>query len=187
MLQNAAPRMARSAESTARVFFALLPPAPLRNVLGLLATDVALRARGRPVPAENLHVTVVFVGGWPLSGLARWIDAGARCVAPPMPVALDTLGGFRRAGVAWVGASAPPAALLELGRSLGAALADAGIADARPFHPHLTLARKCRGPFPRESVGPYAWDVDALALMRSHTDVAGVRYEVLQQWRLVRQ
>ena len=77
----------------------------------------------------------------------------------------------------------PPAPLLELGRSLHAELADAGIGDARPFHPHLTLARKCRGPFPRESVGPYEWDVDALALMQSHADVAGPRYVVLRQWR----
>jgi 2'-5' RNA ligase len=176
--------MARSPEPTARVFFALVPPPPLRDVLGVLAAGVAQRAHGRAVPADNLHVTVAFVGAWPLSRLAQWIDAGARCAALPMHVTLDTLGGFRHAGVAWLGASAPPPALLDLGRCLDAELAVAGIASARSFHPHMTLARKCRGPFPRDSAGPYEWDIDALSLMQSRADAAGVRYDVLRQWRL---
>jgi 2'-5' RNA ligase len=176
--------MARSPEPTARVFFALVPPPSLRTVLGALATGVAQRAHGRAVPADNLHVTVAFVGAWPLSRLAQWIDAGARCAARPIQVTLDTLGGFRRAGVAWLGASAPPEALLDLGRSLDAELAAAGIANTRSFHPHVTLARKCRGPFPRDSAGPYQWDVDALSLMQSQPDGTGVRYDVLRQWPL---
>jgi 2'-5' RNA ligase len=166
------------------VFFALVPPASLRQVLASLGADVAEHAHGRAVAPENLHVTVAFVGAWPLSRMSHWIEAGARRVARPMHVTLDTLGGFRRAGVAWLGSSVPPATLLELGRSLNSELADAGIADARPFHPHLTLARKCRGPFPRVSVGPYEWDIDALTLMQSQADVAGAHYVVLRQWRL---
>ena len=176
--------MDSASEPAARVFFALVPPASLRQALASLGGEIAQRAHGRAVPAENLHVTVAFVGAWPLSGLSQWIDAGARCAAGPMHLTLDALGGFRRAGVAWLGASVAPAPLLELGRSLNAELAGAGIADARPFHPHLTLARKCRGPFPHESVGPYEWDVDALALMQSHADVVGACYVVLRQWRL---
>ena len=117
-------------EPAARVFFALVPPSSLRTVLGALATGVAQRAHGRAVPAANLHLTVAFVGAWPLSRLAQWIEAGARCAARPIHVTLDTLGGFRRAGVAWLGASAPPEPLLDLGRSLNAELAAAGIARA---------------------------------------------------------
>jgi 2'-5' RNA ligase len=166
------------------VFFALVPPPSLRQTLALLAGAVAQGARGRPMPAENLHVTVAFVGAWPLSGLSRWIDAGERCAGAPMHITLDALGGFRRASVAWIGARVAPAPLLDLGRSLNTELADAGIVEERQFHPHLTLARKCRGPFPRRAVGPYEWDVDALALMQSHADAAGTRYAVLRQWRL---
>ena len=176
--------MEAGGEPAARVFFALVPPAALRQALASLAGDVAHRAHGRAVPAENLHITVAFVGAWPLSRMSQWIDAGARCASRPMHVTLDALGGFRRAGVAWLGTSVPPTPLLELGRGLNAELASAGIADVRPFQPHLTLARKCRGPFPRECVGPYEWDVDALTLMQSCADVAGVRYVVLWQWRL---
>jgi len=184
VLQNAAPRMAHSDQPTARVFFALVPPPSLRTVLGALATGVAQRAHGRAVPADNLHVTVAFVGAWPLSRLGKWIDAGARSATRSMHVTLDTLGGFRHAGVAWLGAGAPPGELIDLARRLDAELAAAGIATARSFHPHVTLARNCRGPFPRDSAGPYQWDVDALSLMQSQADGAGVRYDVLRQWRL---
>ena len=172
-------------EPAARVFFALVPPASLRLALASLGAEVAQRAHGRAVPADNLHVTVAFVGAWPLSRLAQWIEAGARCAARPSHVTLDTLGGFRRAGVAWLGASAPPEPLLDLGRSLNAELAAAGIASGRAFHPHVTLARKCRGPFPRDTAGPYQWDIDALALMQSQPDGTGVRYDVVRQWPLL--
>ena len=172
-------------EPAARVFFALVPPASLRQTLALLGHDVARRAHGRAVSAENLHVTIGFVGAWPLSRMSHWIDTGARCARHAMRVTLDTLGGFRRAGVAWIGISAPPTALLELGGRLNAELSAAGVAvDARAFHPHLTLARKCRGPFPHEPVGPYPWDVDAIALMQSHMDPDGGRYVELQRFEL---
>jgi len=172
-------------EPAVRLFFALVPPASLQRTLALLGRDVAQRAHGRAVPADNLHVTAAFVGAWPLSRLAHWIDVGERCAGQAMHVTLDTLGGFRRAGVAWIGVGTPPGALLELACALNAALAAAGIAaDGRAFHPHLTLARKCRGPFPREPVGPYEWDVGALALMQSRTDADGARYVERYHWPL---
>jgi 2'-5' RNA ligase len=172
-------------EPAARVFFALVPPAPLQRTLALLGRDVAQRAHGRAVPAENLHVTVGFIGAWPVSRLAHWIDVGAQCATQSMHVTLDTLGGFRRAGVAWIGVGTPPGALLELGSEVNAALSAAGIAaDARAFHPHLTLVRKCRGPFPREPVGPYEWDVGALSLMQSQTLPDGARYVERCRWPL---
>ena len=49
----------------------------------------------------------------------------------------------------------------------------------------MTLARKCRGPFPRDPAGPYQWDIDALALMQSQPDGTGVRYDVVRQWPLL--
>ena len=59
--------MESASEPVARVFFALVPPASLRQASASLGRDIAKRARGRAVPAENLHVTVAFVGAWPLS------------------------------------------------------------------------------------------------------------------------
>ena len=172
-------------DAVARVFFALVPPPPLREALALLAVSVAQRAHGRAVPADNLHATLAFIGAWPVSQLPHWLDVGARCAGAAMDVTLDRLGGFRRAGVAWIGSSTPPAALSELAGEICAALAAASVAaDARAFTPHLTLARRCRGPFPDELTGPYEWRVDAIALMRSITQPAGARYVEVARWPL---
>jgi 2'-5' RNA ligase len=97
--------------ATLRVFYALVPPPALAIALGDLARDVARRAHGRPVPAENIHLTLAFIGAWPTARLASLMAAGAAIDSEPMRIMLDTQGGFRRAGIAWIGGSSPPPAL----------------------------------------------------------------------------
>ncbi|HEX6137460.1 MAG TPA: RNA 2',3'-cyclic phosphodiesterase [Casimicrobiaceae bacterium] len=173
------------AEATVRVFYALVPPPPLQRALAELAREIARRARGRPVPADNIHLTLAFIGPWPSVRLSLLLGVGEMLAGQPMRVTLDTQGGFRRAGVAWVGASSPPAALIDLASALARALAAAGVAlEERPFHAHLTLARHCRGPYAEGTIGPLGWDVDDVALMQSHTRAEGARYERLARWPL---
>lgn len=175
--------MSAHAEPIARVFFALVPPPGLQRVLGELARDVARRAHGRPVPAENVHVTLAFIGAWPRAKLSVLCDVAATIRSRPMRIALDTLGGFRRARVAWIASSTVPGALLERAQTLANALRAAGVAlEERDFHPHMTLARRCRGPYPHGPTGPFTWDVDALVLMESQTRSEGARYAALAQW-----
>ena len=178
-------RMAVAAEAVARVFFALVPPPPLQRALGDLARDVARRAHGRPVPAENLHATLAFVGAWPVSRLPELHAAGAAACGEPMQIVLDRQGTFRRAAIAWISASEPPPALGGLVQALFERLAVTGVKlDDRPFRPHVTLARHCRGPCTSGPAGPFAWDVDALALMQSDTRAEGARYRMLASWAL---
>ena len=168
------------------MFFALVPPPSLAQSLGALARDVARRAHGRPVPAENVHLTLAFVGGWPLARLPELLDAEAQLRGATIELSRDTLGGFRRAGVAWIGAAATPP-LTALATSLATALAAAGVAlEDRPLAPHVTLARKCRGPYPDERVTPFAWTADALTLLESQTRAKGARYRPLARWPLTR-
>ena len=168
------------------MFFALVPPPSLAQSLGALARDVARRARGRPVPAENIHLTLVFVGAWPSARLPALLDAGAQLRGAAIDLSLDTLGGFRRAGVAWIGAVAPPR-LTALATSLATRLAAVGVAlDDRPLAPHVTLARKCRGPYPDGRVTPFSWTADAVTLLGSQTRAEGARYTPLARWPLPR-
>ena len=168
------------------MFFALVPPPEIAQSLGMLARDVARRAHGRPVPAENVHLTLAFVGAWPYARLPELLDAGAQLRGAPIELRLDTLGGFRRAGVAWIGA-ATASPLTALVTSLATALASAGVAlEDRPLAPHVTLARKCRGPYPDERVAPFAWTADALTLLESQTRADGARYRVIARWPLAR-
>jgi 2'-5' RNA ligase len=167
------------------VFLALVPPAPLQEALGELARVAARRAHGRPVPAENIHLTLAFIGQWPTERMPLLLDVGAALRAAPLQLTLDTQGGFRRAGIAWIGPSAAPAALLQLATDLHEALSRAGITqDERAFHPHVTLARRCRGPYVHESLEPLAWLVERVALMQSDTRAEGARYRMVAQWTL---
>jgi 2'-5' RNA ligase len=175
-------------EPAVRVFYALVPPPSLQQVLGHLAVGLAHRVHGRPVPPENIHATLAFIGAWPAERLPLLLHIGSGIDAAAARITLDVLGGFRRAAVAWIGASSTPPTLLELARTLAGALSAIGIAqDERPYQPHLTLARKCRGPYPHDAVGPFAWDADHVALMRSETRRDGARYTMLAQWTLGRE
>lgn len=168
-----------------RVFYAIVPPLALAEALGELARNVGERVHGRIVPAENLHLTLAFVGAWPRSDLASVIAAGAVAHAPPFRLTLDTLGSFRRAGIAWVGPSHPPPQLVTLATSLGDALqANEVTYDARVFRPHVTLARRLRAPGPNGTIEPLTWDVDAFSLMESCATGQGVRYVALATWPL---
>jgi RNA 2',3'-cyclic 3'-phosphodiesterase len=179
------PGAPRHFEPAARVFFALVPPPEVQQALGQLARETARRAHGRPVPAENMHVTLAFIGAWPVARLPTLLDAAANVHGEPMNIALDRLGAFRRAGIAWVGASLVPDASTRLAASLADALSAAGLTlDAQPYRPHVTLARHCRGPYPEGAAGPFGFDADRFVLMQSQTRAEGARYQSLATWPL---
>jgi 2'-5' RNA ligase len=137
------------------------------------------------VPAEDVHLTLAFIGAWPLAKLSALYGAAAAIRATPMRVSLDVQGGFRRAGVAWIAPSTQPLGLQPLAQALGVHLTEVGVKlETRAFDPHMTLARRCRGPYPHGAAGPYVWDVDAMTLMASDTRGEGSRYTALARWPL---
>ena len=182
-MQTAPP--APLASNAVRVFFAIVPPPGLAQALAELARMVGVRARGRIVPAPNIHLTLAFVGAWPLAGVPALKAAGRAVHGEPFRLMLDALGSFRRAGIAWVGPSHPPPQLVTLATSLGEALAANEVSyDARVFRPHVTLVRRLRAPGPSGTIEPLSWDVHAFSLMESRATGQGVRYEPLATWRL---
>ena len=136
------------------------------------------------MPAQNIHLTLAFIGAWPVARVPLLVGIGSRLRGDAAELTLDTLGGFSRARVAWIGASSEPASLAELAAALWTELSGAGIAlDPRPLHPHLTLARQCGGPYPRDATGPFKWLVDDVSLMQSDTRPDGARYTAIAHWR----
>ena len=173
-----------------RLFFAIWPDDPAREALARLASTVAAATGGRATPEANIHMTLEFLGE---VGDERLGDLGGIAAAAggrAFDLRLDRLGGFRRARVAWAGATLAPPALLELHSALSRGLAAAGFGlEERPFAPHVTLARKVDN---RGQSGLFApdvtqelrdvplWRVGEFALVRTH---AG-RYATLASWRL---
>ena len=179
-----------SPEDTARsprLFFALLPDAAARGDLDALARELARETGGKAVPAANVHLTLAFLGPVPRDRLAQIeaIGAAAAQGAAAFDVALDRVGHFRAARVAWAGQAPTHAALQRLFDRLRTELASAGLpAEQRPFHPHATLARHCRRP-PADMPWPGTrWRAEALALMASETLPGGARYRAVASWPL---
>jgi 2'-5' RNA ligase len=171
---------------TRRVFFALLPLAAAATALAALAAALAARVGGRVTETASIHLTLAFLGDVPAARLPDLESIGAATAAQPaFAVALDTIGAFRKAQVAWVAPSAPPAGLLALARDLHGRLQGAGFAfDARAFRPHVTLARKCTLALADERCPPLSWAADAVVLVASTLAPAGARYAALARWPL---
>lgn len=178
-----------------RLFVAAdLPP----DLLGALSETLAsLRSRPEVASARwtqpaNQHVTLKFLG-WVEAGTLDPITDALAAVASshePATLSLSGLGAFpsaRRARVLWAGLDDPAGLLAALASNLEAALAPLGFgSETRPFAPHLTLARfkppaSIAGVL--SEVPPVAepsFEVDRLALYRSHLHPKGARYEILR-------
>jgi 2'-5' RNA ligase len=195
--------MPRSA--TARLFLAIDPPAHVREALVAWARGALGPGRGRRsgaarplrlLEAELLHLTLCFLGEWPLDEVAQIaavlgdcarevgeLSIGAPLWLPP-----------RRPRVLAVEVHDPQGDLARLQESLSASLTrDIGWEPAgrRPqrFRPHITLARMREDAAPRErELAPtpaLAFLPREVVLYRSWLAPEGASYEALASATLV--
>jgi 2'-5' RNA ligase len=129
-----------------RLFVAVETPDAVRRALrDWIAPLNKAFPRARWVRAENLHVTLKFIGEVPEKSLDA-IRAALRAVPHASPIEINFRGaGFftddRRPRVLWAGVEAGPE-LKQLAQTIDQALVPAGVApDTREFRPHLTVAR----------------------------------------------
>lgn len=175
------------------------------------ATEDAVRAGGgRPVPAENLHVTLAFLGSVPGRRLAQLAAIARQVAVVPLSCdeALPVSGGrglalvfehleyWRPAQVLCAVPARPPAPVAALARRLqerlteGAFVPDqktsesAGINIAKPFRPHVTLARKALRPPHSMEMAAVTWSLTELVLVESKTHPEGAAYRVLESFNV---
>lgn len=169
-----------------RLFFALWPDEALRRQLAEVARQFELPAGARRVHADNLHITLAFLGGQ--SDEARTcLERQAESIrASRFTLTLDRQGFWPKPRVVWIGSDAPPAELLQLAGGLQRAQLACGLEpEARPFHTHLTLLRKvARLPRPI-ALAPLLWQVSDFALVVSETLPEGARYRVVRRFSLI--
>ena len=85
-------------------------------------------------------------------------------------------------GIAVLQPGAAPLVLTNLQRGLGAALQREGVAlEARPWQPHVTLARRAEGAAPPDDGRALRWRVRGYALVESRLGSNG-GYRVLQRY-----
>lgn len=182
-----APETQNSNEASApkqRVFFALWPDATTRAALATLAQQHA-QHNGRVVAADNLHLTLVFVGGVTAAQRVCMEAAAATLVAAPFSVTLDSLGYWLKPKALWAGVETAPSALIDLVTQLNTALIPCGYKpDSRSFKAHVTLARKAQRPPDSQQMPPLVWRADDFCLVESVTGEQGSEYRVIARWPL---
>lgn len=167
-----------------RLFFALWPPAEPGAALADLARRHAPHG-ARRVPRDNLHITLAFVGAVDAATRVCLEQAAATLRGESFALTLDRIGAWPGPRILWLAPSAPPPALLRLAADLEQALLPCGYhPEARPYLPHVTLARKLAGACATLAVPPLHWPVRDFVLAESLTGSAGARYQVLARWPL---
>jgi 2'-5' RNA ligase len=144
--------------SVVRAFIAIDLPLEVQEGLDQISNQLQEQLGGIPVrwvEAENIHLTLKFLGDVSLSNLdvlteIIWVEAISH---KAMEISIGGLGAFpkvRRPRVIWVGVEAPQE-LDFLQRGIDLATARVGYSpDRRAFSPHLTLGRVSRNATPRD-------------------------------------
>lgn len=173
-----------------RLFFALVPPEPVREQMAAAAS--ALRENGsieaRWVNPARYHVTLAFLGDHPtlrpsLLEAAR-TAAGKLRVAPFswFPDQVASFHGRRPPCVLRTAQVSQPLQTLweQLRRELS--MVRLGGRIERNFTPHVTLAYGQRDLLAPIAITPIVWPVDRVLLL--HSEVGSSDYDVLGSWRL---
>jgi 2'-5' RNA ligase len=145
--------------STSRVFVALELPSGVREeIVDRIETARASLPQARWVKAENLHLTLCFLGEQPPSMLAALRDALHPLFAARPALRLEVRGAGcfpprRPARVLWVGVDDHDSGLADLGREVTMRCSSVvgQESERRPFSAHVTVGR-CREPWPGRAV-----------------------------------
>ena len=168
-----------------RLFFALWPDDKLRAYLDSTARALSLDEGARRVPASNLHVTLHFIGNVFFEEMACLQKQARRVRFDRFSFEIDCPGSFRKPRVAWLGCHNAPDELFELQLRLGRELQDCGFEpEKRPYHPHVTVARKIGSPPGDGHFEPIRWDVNGFSLIEVQQRETGVQYRVVETYPL---
>lgn len=149
-----------------RLFVALWPTPAVREALRARRDAIGWPAGSSVVADERLHLTLHFIGAVPCALWPRLLPALRVPFAPAVLELADPQAW--RQGLVVLPALAVPEPLRALHAALASALTGLGLpVEARPFRPHVTLARRAAGatlPSPGE---PLRWRANGYALVNS--------------------
>jgi 2'-5' RNA ligase len=172
-------------ETQHRLFFALWPSDDLRARIERETQALVIQAGGRPIPAANFHITLVFIGevSGPQVGAAR--AAAGAVAAPSFSLSLNMLESWTGADVLVYSGECPPPALGVLVDRLRISLLQQQFKLQRQtFKPHVTLVRKLPRKLPKQPLPRLEWPVKEFVLVESRAGPLSSEYTVIGHWPL---
>jgi 2'-5' RNA ligase len=193
--------VAETENETWRIFCAIELPSSVREKISEHIARLRESAPESPASwsrAENVHLTLKFVGKIPLTRVNDLSQAAASAAAAfsPFEIGIAAAGSFPQRGtphVLWIGVDDYSGKLAALQAKLDDECVCLGIEkEARPFNPHLTIARlrKPQGAralaFAHKEIGfvPTEVSVRELTVIRSELSSAGSKYTVISRHAL---
>ena len=168
-----------------RLFFGLKPDP--QTVLDIADwRERTLPPMERPVPTDNLHITLVFLGQVDPSRMEELLNFADETVSMPFDLMLNQLGYFSKSKILWIGPEVTGETILQLAKDLRKMTRRLGVKSNRgQYQPHLTIARRCQVPPPASILKPdFRLVFQHFALFESTNTRTGVRYRVLEEWTL---
>ncbi|MGB6309424.1 MAG: RNA 2',3'-cyclic phosphodiesterase [Steroidobacteraceae bacterium] len=173
-----------------RLFFALWPDTDTRARIAATAAALCLDGHAKPVPRENYHLTLAFIGEVAPIEVAVLRQIGAAQRATRCRIRIDACEYWPQSQVLVAAAQAPPLQLSELQERLrdDLALRPTAAAPDRP-HPvwraHVTLARKVAQAPVLQAMSHFYWNAESFSLVRSDSAGAHSIYTVVDTWPLL--
>lgn len=166
--------------STARLFIALLPDDSVRDKLAAWRDAWTWPRSATPVRTAKLHITLHFLGDVALDSVPR-LQAALEVPFEPFTLMLSHTTSWPH-GIAVLEPESVPAALSALHEATATVLRRLDLpVDARPYRPHVTLARRATGAVVERPAAPVCWRIDRYALMSSALGSSGT-YTQLRQY-----
>ena len=167
-------------DGTARLFVALWPGPRSRLALHAAAEHWQWPTQAALVPPERLHLTLHFLGAVPYVRLAS-LEAGLAVPFRGFDLAFGRPELWGR-GIAVLCPERVPVPLQALHHALAEALWREGLEpEARPFRPHVTLARHALGSTLPGVAPGWRWPVRGYALVESDSRPR-LTYRVLRRY-----
>jgi len=172
-----------------RLFFSLVPPP---SIIGQLLLCQAGIANARWQSADNLHLTLRYIGTIDTDRAEMLMSAVKQQIWTAPKISLNGVGYFDRKGMIdqiWAGVTGKEA-LTRLHKQLDHIAINCGLPpESRKYIPHITLARlskKSRGAAryvaEHSNLASAAFICDRLVLFESHIGYSGASYHELASW-----
>ena len=184
-----------------RIFLAIELPSGVRGQIAALQERLRSRVSGvRWTRADQIHLTVKFLGEVADADLSAVCDVAARMAAPNKSFELRMAGTgcFPPRGpvrIVWTGIPDPPAELMQCQRNCEEAFARLGFKpEGRDYHPHLTIGRVNDARIGRQvriaveqetAFAADSFDVPELVLFQSVLALSGPTYTVIARFPLL--
>jgi 2'-5' RNA ligase len=164
-----------------KLFFALWPTNKIRKQIDKF--NQSIHSTGlKKVTAENLHITLVFLGNVDAISEAM-IRKNVKDISfKPFVLYFDRLAFWKKPQILCISTLHCDPQLLEVVDAIKSSVKQSGIeTEKRIYKPHITLARKARKLIDIDILD-IEWPVHSFCLVESCSRADGVHYQVLDSW-----